>query len=255
METLTLPDERAGVNTDPVLVEGERVGVLSDIHVPYHDKQALETSIRRLKKDKIDSLVLLGDVCDFYSISRHDKDPFQNNFAIEARACRELLAYLRGTFKKIPIYFKIGNHEERWENYLLKNAPELSQLDTLAVAALLHFKEYGVRHIDKMNHLMAGGFMLIHGHEVMKSGGKINPAYKLFQAVQTSAMCGHLHRSSEYMYKSVNGWVRCYTIGALCNLSPRYYPHNSWNHGFARVDVYGDAFSVTNYKIFNGVVL
>ena len=65
METLTLPEERAGVNTDPVIIDGFNVGVLADLHIPYHDRAAIETAITHLKKDKIDSLVLLGDVCDF----------------------------------------------------------------------------------------------------------------------------------------------------------------------------------------------
>lgn len=254
-KSLALPDERAGVNTDPVIIDGFNVGVMADLHIPYHDKAAIETAITHLKKDKIDSLVLLGDALDFYAISRHDKDPFEKNFAIEVRACREFFAYIRSQFKKIPIYFKLGNHEDRWERYLHKQTPELTQLDNLAIAALLKLRDYSIIPVDKMHHLKAGNFTLVHGHEVMRSGGKANPSYKLFQSIQTAAMCGHLHRTSEYWHKDIDGkLIPCFTVGALCNLKPQYMPHNNWNHGYARVAVDGDQFCVHNKRIIDGRV-
>ena len=257
METLTLPAERGGVNTDPVVIDGFNIGVIADLHIPYHDKSAIETALVHLKKDKIDALVLLGDVCDFYSISRHDKDPFENNFAIEARACRQFFEYMRSKFKKIPIYFKLGNHEERWEKYLLKQAPELAQLDTMAIAALLKTRDYGIRIVDKQNYLQAGKLNLVHGHEVMASGGKANPAYKLFQNLQDHGVCGHLHRTSSYRHKDITAsFIYTYTVGCLCNLSPRYLPQNknNWNHGFARVTVEGMEFEMHNKIILDGKV-
>ena len=194
-------------------------------------------------------------MCDFYAISRHDKDPFANDFGIEIKACEQAIAYLRDSFKRIPILFKIGNHEERWEKYLLSKAPELTRLDNMALSALLKLKNYGVKVIEKPNDIIANGLVIVHGHEKIRSGGK-NPAQKLFNQVKHSAVCGHLHRSSTYRWKGQGGWDRCYTVGALCNLTPQYAPSNQWNHGFAVVHLDGDSFNLENleiidHKVFN----
>ena len=52
----------------------KKIGILSDIHFPYHSLQALTIAIKHLKDSSIDCLYLNGDIMDFYSISRHEKE-------------------------------------------------------------------------------------------------------------------------------------------------------------------------------------
>ena len=47
----------------------KKIGILSDIHFPYHDLTALTCAIKHLKEQEIDCLYLNGDIQDFYSIS------------------------------------------------------------------------------------------------------------------------------------------------------------------------------------------
>lgn len=97
----------------PFVVEGaKRVGVLSDIHVPYHSPGAVEAAVNQLKANNIDTLIINGDFADFYAISRHDKSP-ERDFPAELRMVREMLAYLRASFPKAKIIAKEGNHEFR----------------------------------------------------------------------------------------------------------------------------------------------
>ena len=49
----------------------KKIGILSDIHFPYHDLTALTCAIKHLKEENIDCLYLNGDVMDVFSISRH----------------------------------------------------------------------------------------------------------------------------------------------------------------------------------------
>jgi hypothetical protein len=56
------------------------VGILSDIHVPYHSEMALQAAVGHLKTVGIDALVLNGDTCDFYTISRWVKNPKKRDF-------------------------------------------------------------------------------------------------------------------------------------------------------------------------------
>ena len=51
------------------------VAILNDIHFPYHDKQALETALEFLHKDRPDMILINGDLLDFHSLSRFVKDP------------------------------------------------------------------------------------------------------------------------------------------------------------------------------------
>jgi hypothetical protein len=102
------------------------VGILSDIHVPFHSEVALQAAVGHFKTVGIDALILNGDTCDFYAISRWIKDPKKRDFRGEITAATQLLAWLRQEFPGVPIIFKAGNHEERWKHWLWQHAPEIS---------------------------------------------------------------------------------------------------------------------------------
>jgi len=91
-----------------------KIGILSDIHFPYHSLEVLTIAIRHLKNSQIDCLYLNGDIMDFYSISRHEKDKDLRDFKREVDMSRDFLKKLRDLFPTIPIYYKLGNHEQRW---------------------------------------------------------------------------------------------------------------------------------------------
>jgi hypothetical protein len=51
--------------------------------------------------------------------------------------------------------------------------------------------------------------------------------------------------------------MACFSIGCLCQLTPKYRPfaYTKWNHGFAIVEIDGDgSFEVNNYRIIKGKV-
>jgi len=106
----------------------KKIGILSDIHVPFHSVEAVVCAIKRLREEKIDCLYLNGDTFDFYSISRHEKEKDLRDFPKEIEMCRNFLQKLRDLFPNIPIYFKAGNHENRYQRYLNEQAEEFAQL-------------------------------------------------------------------------------------------------------------------------------
>ena len=254
METPTLPKARPGVDTTPFIIPGSNIGVMSDEHVPYHDIQAIDTAVKSHKKAKIDCLLLNGDSADIYSLSRHDKEPFQDNCAIEIDAVKEYLTYLRYKFKKIPIIYKIGNHELRWQHYLKNKAPELSRLSQLAIPSILGLDDLGITLVENHTFMCAGDLTVYHGNEAIQGSGTKSPARKLYLNTNHHGICGHFHRTDSYRFKLPDEKViECYTVGCLCDLSPRYLPSNknNWNHGFARVEVHGREFKVHNHMIID----
>lgn len=52
----------------------KKVLVLSDIHIPYHDVDAINAALEYGKQQGIDTIYLNGDIADFYMISQHQKD-------------------------------------------------------------------------------------------------------------------------------------------------------------------------------------
>jgi hypothetical protein len=56
-------------------LEFDRCFLLSDVHIPFHDRAAVETAFAHAAAQKPDLILLDGDFADFYSVSFFDKDP------------------------------------------------------------------------------------------------------------------------------------------------------------------------------------
>ena len=67
----------------------------------------------------------------------------------EIEMARELLRYMRQQFD-CPIYFKEGNHCERWKKYLMLKAPELLGCEDFQLNVVLRLGE--MRTINKSHH-------------------------------------------------------------------------------------------------------
>ena len=227
--------------------------VLSDIHLPYQDNKALELAINYGVENNVNAVYLNGDTLDMYQASRFIKDRRLRDLAGELEICREFLKMLKETFN-CPIYFKIGNHEARWEHYLMLKAPELLGIDDFKLEQILRFREFGVTLVKDKQIAMAGKLPILHGHEWY--GGfapPVNPARGLFLKAKESAMVGHHHRTSEHTEKSLSGDVTTtWSTGCLCGLEPEYAPYNNYNHGFAHVKVSKDGnYELKNLRIIN----
>jgi hypothetical protein len=141
------------------------VGILSDIHVPFHSEVALQAAVGHFKTVGIDALILNGDTCDFYTISRWIKDPKKRDFRGEITAATQLLAWLRQEFPGVPIVFKAGNHEERWRHWLWQHAPEISDDPRMGLDQWLDFAEHGIELVEDQRPIMCGELPVLHGHE------------------------------------------------------------------------------------------
>jgi len=227
--------------------------VLSDIHLPYQDNHALTLALNYGLENNVNAVYLNGDTIDMYQASRFTKDRRLRDLAGELEMTREFLKMLQGMFN-CPIYFKIGNHEARWEHYLMLKAPELLGVDDFKLEQILRFREFGVTLVKDKQIAMAGKLPILHGHEWY--GGfapPVNPARGLFLKAKESALVGHHHRTSEHTEKTLSGEVvTTWSTGCLCGLEPEYAPYNNYNHGFAHVRVGSDGnYELKNIRIIN----
>lgn len=236
-----IPDE-----SYPIIMAG-------DVHVPYHDPDALETCIEYAIDIRAKTFVMMGDWLDFYQVSRWMKDPRKRDLKSELAMFNELLDSMQAAMPDTKLIFKCGNHEFRLDSYILQNAPQLFGLDEIKLKNLLHLDRRGIDFVDHMQVIRYKHLNIIHGHEyVFSISNPVNPARGLYNRAKKNTICFHHHQSSSHSEKDISGDVTtCWSSGCLCNLSPEYMPFNKWNHGFIEINGDDDMFQVKNHNIIN----
>lgn len=240
----------------PYKLEGSRVGIVSDIHVPSHDKVAFEAALRYLKSQNIDTLVINGDYMDMYAISAHDKDKLrQITFGDELEEGRLILKQIRAYFgNDVHIVYQEGNHEERYQRFL----PMAMAGDKVRGATLreqLELDSLNITWVGDRRGIDLGKLRIYHGHEIKASG--VNPTRAMIMKTMHNTIVGHLHRENSLIKPKLDGeYVGAWVTGCLCDTTPFYAVVNEWTHGFAlvTVDVNG-TFAVHQHRIINGKVL
>lgn len=232
----------------------KKVLLLSDLHFPYHDNEAITAALKDGQKEKVDCIFINGDMLDFYQLSFHEKDPRKTSIPVELEMGRNFFESLRKAFPKSLIYYIPGNHEIRMERYLKVKAPELLDVEEFRLDVLLRVREFGINFIPYGTKVYFGKLLVEHGDK-MKGTGGVNPARTLFLRLKRHAICGHFHRTSEATEKVYDGdVVVTYSTGCLCELEPGYLEVNNHNHGFAIVEMDGQNFTVRNKKVVNSKV-
>jgi len=231
--------------------------ILSDIHLPFHDEEALALAIEYGINHGVDALILNGDILDCYDVSRFSKELRRPKISEELEMGRQFLKYCAETFPRV--IYKIGNHEERMRAYVLRNARELGDLQEVSLEYLLRFPEYGIEAVNR-EMIKLGGLIVMHGHEMGESVfSPVNPARGYFLKAKASTLIGHYHQVSHHSENNLHGeQVGVWSTGCLCSLSPDYrpYAYTKWSNGFAYVTVNeDDTFQVKNFRILNGKIL
>ena len=234
----------------------ERVLVMNDIHLPYHDIPALDAALKWGKKQNPDAIFLNGDIIDCYELSQFDKDPKQRKFYEELQTLEQFIALLKKIFK-CPIYFKFGNHELRYHKFLYRKAKELVGIEEFDLHAIIK-KRADVITIENNRVVIINGLAHIHGHEFGRAlFSPVNAARGLFLQAKSSAVKGDCHATSEHTERDIHGkMMTTYSIGCLCGLTPEYAPLNKWNHGVAmQFNERDGRYRLDNRRIYNGKVI
>ena len=244
---------------EPFVFKGhKKILILSDIHVPYHSIDAITAALQYAKKSKPDALLLNGDTIDCHRLSRFIKDPKKRNFKLELDTFKSLFDVFEKELK-CKIYFKIGNHEERYEHFLYEKAGELVGVEEFEFENIIKARARGIEIIGDKRPMKLNNLWGIHGHEYVGGiSAPVNPARGLFLKAKVSCFQGHNHNSSQHSEPTLTGkLVTTWSLGCLSELHPQYMPLNKWNHGFAEVelDENGEDFEFHNYRIFKGKIL
>lgn len=230
--------------------------LISDLHIPYHDIDAITIALEYGVREQVNTIVLLGDVMDFHKASKFQPDPKKRNIKEEFDATKQFFRVLRHVFPTQEIYWLKGNHDIRYERYLLQKAQEIWDDPYYHLEERLQLNEEKIHLIDDKVLMKAGKLNMTHGHHIFKGiFTPVSPARGAWMKSKENIIVGHLHRSSHHVEVDINGQVTAaWSLGCLAEIKPDYSPliSNS-QHGFAHVLVEpnGD-FSVKNFSIING---
>jgi predicted phosphodiesterase len=233
--------------------------ILSDIHLPFHNEEALAAALEWATKNEITDIILNGDILDCYDVSRFSKEIKRPKISEELEMGRQFFQYLRELFPTQGIFYKLGNHEERMRAYVLRNAKEFADINEITLESLLRLDQYKISIVNR-EMIKLGKLIVLHGHEMGESVfSPVNPARGMFLKAKASILFGHNHQVSHHSENNLNGdQVGVWSTGCLCELTPEYrmYAYTKWSHGFAFVEVLEDGtFSVNNMKILNGKII
>lgn len=238
-----IPESLAEEKKDFILPTGKKYLVLSDIHFPFHTEEALNEAL--IQGKDCDAVYLNGDTLDFYFNGRFMVDPRmikKFDLRTEIEYCRDFLEYLSENFEKV--YFKVGNHCERWQKYIWKNAERLSDLPDFDLENILQLGKNNVGYVESQQAAMLGDTVILHGHEKFGMFTPLNVGQsfaKWWQQVsgklEVKGINGHHHISQDTILPNLDKTnAEWHTSGCLCTLTPSYRLQNRWNHGFMILD-------------------
>ena len=228
------------------------VGVMNDIHLPYHNIAAVTESLDYFIQKKVDAIFLNGDIIDCYKLSWFQPDPRKRDFWQEIESFKEFIKVIKDNVTH-NIFYKMGNHDDRYEKLMISKCPEFLNIPEFDFAHIMGVKELGVELINDQRIVYLGSLPAIHGHEIGMKYAAVNPARTLFLKTYKSSICGHLHRTSNHNEQSLDGKIiSTWSVGHLGEAHPKYRRINNWNHGCARVELDNDgSFEVINIRLMN----
>jgi len=183
--------------------------IIPDCHHPYVNKKAWKLVLKVAKDLKPYGLVSLGDFADNYMISRYTKDPHRLTYdqeLVAVETARKQLDKL-GAKRKI---ITLGNHEDRYEEYIKKNTPELTSRRSFDDET--GFSEAGWEVVPYLRATKIGKLNITH--TTGRSGKHVATA--TLQDYQHNVMVGHAHRAQliaegnavgETHVSVCNGWL------------------------------------------------
>lgn len=211
-----------------VVSGNHRIAFLTDMHVPFHDRQAIELAVSIIRDFNPTMIIVGSDGVDFYSLSRWSKNPdrrsnLQDDLDQWTLLTREIQDMVSSEYIAIP-----GNHEARLKRWLWDHG-EISSLRALELESVMGLNDLGIKMVDEV--VFDGALVIKHGDTVRKNSGYSAAAELAREHYQISTLTGHTHRGGVVAVKTRYNTVYGAEGFCLCNLSPEYVNNPDWQHG------------------------
>lgn len=236
------------------------IGIISDLHIPNHRLEPIEIAVKKLKEEKVNTIIINGDLLDNTPFTRHEgKRPSASEVRRWFDLSEMFLEFLRDQFQNCRILWAEGNHDYWYRRWMNQHAWQLDDDPYFSLQERLHLEEYKIEFVPQSQYIMAGKLSIAHGHHVIKGIiAPVNAARGVYTKAKKSMLIGHVHVESSHTETDLHGdIVTTFSTGCLCTLTPEYQPMASKAcHGFAHVLTDDDGnFIVKNYRIHKGKLL
>ncbi len=255
-----LPKSENDNNWGEYVVNSKKCFLMSDLHIPFHNDDALKTAIQYCQDYVPDTIIINGDLVDHYNLSEFLKDPRAKDFEYERKCTLQFLGYLRERFPRARIIWKEGNHEHWYFRYMMKSNGALMKLKHFQIESVYKTDEFKIEYVKDNRPIAIKDLWILHGHELQKQsiGVPVNPARSVYLKAATTMLVGHHHITSEHTTQNAKGHITTtWSVGCLSHLRPPYARFSKYNNGFAIIetDPKSNYFQVYNKKIYKGKVI
>jgi hypothetical protein len=222
-----------------------------------HDPVALRVTEVFLRSWKPDVIWFAGDMLDCAPLSRHEKEPFdEEGFQQDLDGLLVVLRRFRRDHPKAQLHYLLGNHEHWLPKFLSKNAKPMRWLAALSYQSLLDSKalQMPIYPYRERVPILPGIFEVTHGDKIAPKSGQT--AQKMLEA-GTSGVSGHVHRLGTAFKTTRVGTTIWAENGCLCDLNPSYTTDPNWQQGFSvvYVDRKNARFHLDQIPIVNGRIV
>lgn len=222
----------------------ERVIVGLEAQIPYHSRKIFNGFLEFLKNYSPTKLIIIGDFLDCPAPARWNRataEEFSTNLQAEVDLGVKMLREVRDVFNG-PIGFHTGNHENRIQRYLEKEAPALADLRCLRISSLLDFDDLDISDLPVVSPV-APGWVTTHGDIAPSisrySGGT---AIGLARRLRRNVIMGHTHRLGHIQETDGSTTLHGIETGHFMDVrKASYVKHGvpNWQSGFVTLDVHG----------------
>lgn len=275
---------------EPITRPYHSLFVLSDAQIDYrringelmptHDERAMAVAQGLCEMILPDEIINLGDTVDLASLSRFkpDSDHFQSTLAPAFQRVHDFYAQLRADNPNAKITEVDSNHNTRLRDFVLKNMPQLynvqqaeseDEYPVLTYPFLANFKPLDINWVSgygAAEYHYSKDLIFRHGNTAVSTGSTAAKVSK--QEPEVNVVQGHAHRAETYHRTTRAGkYLASIVVGALCDTTGKVPSYNSavndrnqpvrhqedWVQSVMEIQDYGDSNYLFNHiPIRNG---
>lgn len=227
------------------------MAVLNDTHNPYQDQRVLREVELFLGELQPDLVIYAGDMCDFYQLSKFNKDPKRaDGLQTDLNSTVALFKRQRELMPNARMILESGNHEDRLRRFLWGNSAALASLKDLKIDELYKLNDNGVEYVDYEEGVLINKILMVTHADIIRAHSAYT-AKGMSDKHGGSGIHGHSHRLGSYYKRNRFGVYGWWENGCLCTLNPDWIQNPNWQQGFSLVHFTKDRFWVEQIQIIN----
>lgn len=234
--------------------------VLSDVHVPEHDRSFWRAAMMWIKDNKPSEVILSGDFGEYSSVSQHG-GANEQKLIDDLTSVKQALDEIRSAGGPgCKITYLEGNHESRLPRAVATWAPTFA--GAVDLPEMLELEKRGIEWVPEYKQPIHRGLLrVLHGHQVLGKYGPKHHAAKAVDVYGSSPYCeivyGHVHAAQQFSKTVAGGHISAMSVGCGRTIGAdkvRWLAGREagWHHGFAVAYVNDTITQVYNIKVRGG---